>query len=193
MELTAGAQWYSTFVYGTHPNTYAATLEAAVSVMKDRQAELRGVTRQHQPSTAQPLIVIVIDELAALTSWAPTETRARIHQALGLLLSQGRAVGITLIGAVQDPRKETIPEPDEVRMALGAGAWARGAKAEAIPKSMPGVGYVTIDGDPDPYRVRIAHVTDTMISKFTAPPPKHEQVGEETAEPTPAFTFPGFA
>jgi S-DNA-T family DNA segregation ATPase FtsK/SpoIIIE len=202
MELTAGQQWYNTFVYGTHPNTYAATLEAAVALMKDRQAELRGVTRQHQPTTAQPLIVIIIDELAALTSWAPTETRARIHQALGLLLSQGRAVGISVIGAVQDPRKETIPhrglfttriclrvnEADEVRMALGAGAWQRGAKAEQIPKQLPGVGYVTIDGDPDPYRVRVAHVTDTMISQFTAPPPQADQAGTDAVpEPTGIF------
>jgi S-DNA-T family DNA segregation ATPase FtsK/SpoIIIE len=78
-------------------------------------------------------------------------------------------------------------------MALGAGAWARGAKAEQIPKQLPGVGYVTIDGDPDPYRVRVAHVTDTMISRFTAPPPPtpddHEQA---EAEPVP-LNFPGFA
>jgi S-DNA-T family DNA segregation ATPase FtsK/SpoIIIE len=103
MELTAGEQHYNRFICGTNPGQYAATLEDAVRVMKARQARLRGVTRQHTPSTDEPLIVIIIDELAALTAWAP-DIKPRIQTALGLLLSQGRAVGITVIGAVQDPR-----------------------------------------------------------------------------------------
>jgi hypothetical protein len=64
------------------------------------------------------------------------DIRRRIDNALGLLLSQGRAVGITVIGAIQDPRKETLPardlfpvrialrlaEADQVRLILGPGA-----------------------------------------------------------------------
>lgn len=206
MELAAGQQWYSRFVKGTHPNTYAAMLEEAVQAMKDRQARLLGVTRQHQPSTAEPLIAVIVDELAALTSWAPSETRQRINQALGLLLSQGRAVGITVIGAVQDPRKDTVPmrglftirialrlnEPDEVVMVLGRAALVAGAKCHQIPKALPGVGYVMVDGDPDPYRVRFAHVTDTMIRDFNAPVVAEELEAEPTEEPASA-ELGGFA
>jgi hypothetical protein len=50
-----------------NPADYADTLEDAVVVMRDRQVRLRGITRLHQPSPAEPLIVILIDELAALS------------------------------------------------------------------------------------------------------------------------------
>jgi S-DNA-T family DNA segregation ATPase FtsK/SpoIIIE len=208
MELTAGETHYNQFCYSTDPAEYANLLEQAVRVMKARQARLRGVTREHTPSVTEPLIVVIIDELAALTAWA-ADIRPRINNALGLLLSQGRAVGVTVIGAVQDPRKDTIPmrglfttrialrltEPDEVVMVLGRAALNAGAKAHEIPKSLPGVAYVTIDGDPDPYRVRFAHVTDSMISQFTKTPeleakPDPEQSGPELE---PSTKYGGFA
>ena len=37
-----------------------------MTIMRERRLRLRGVTRLHQPSQAEPLIVILIDELAAL-------------------------------------------------------------------------------------------------------------------------------
>jgi hypothetical protein len=64
------------------------------------------VTRLHQPSPAEPLIVILIDELAALAHVNERAMRRRIENALGLLLSQDRAVGVTVIGAIQDPPQE---------------------------------------------------------------------------------------
>ena len=82
-------------------------------MMRRRQDRLRGVTRLHQPSTAEPLIVLVVDELAALTGWVTDRTaKKRIEAALGLLLSQGRAVGVVVVGAVQDPRKDVLPMRD---------------------------------------------------------------------------------
>jgi S-DNA-T family DNA segregation ATPase FtsK/SpoIIIE len=36
------------------------------------------------------------------------DAKKRIAAALALLLSQGRAVGITVVAAVQDPRKEVV-------------------------------------------------------------------------------------
>jgi S-DNA-T family DNA segregation ATPase FtsK/SpoIIIE len=153
-------------------------LDAAVQVMQRRQAAAFGVTQKLKPSTAEPLIVVLIDELAALTAYT-TDRNAlkRIKAALELLLSQGRAVGISVIGAIQDPRKETIPmrglfnthvtlrlnEEAEVLMVLGKGALDAGAKCHEIPPTLPGVGYVIVDGDPDPKRVRFAHVTEAML------------------------------
>ena len=119
MELAAGEPLFARMAY-LDPADYADILEDAVAVMQDRQVRLRGVTRLHQPSPAEPLIVILIDELAALSYVNERDLRRRIDNALGLLLSQGRAVGVTVIGAIQDPRKETLPARDlfPVRIAL---------------------------------------------------------------------------
>ena len=61
----------------------------------------------------EPLVVLVVDELAALTGWVTDRAaKKRIEAALGLLLSQGRAVGVVVVGAVQDPREQTVEALD---------------------------------------------------------------------------------
>lgn len=207
MEMAAGQRHFNQFCYGTDPAEYAALLEQAVRVMKARQARLRGVTRLHSPSTDEPLIVVIVDEMAALTAWATGEARQRIQNALALLLSQGRAVGVSVVGAVQDARKETIPmrglftfriclrvnEADEVPMVLGRNALNRGAKCHEIPRTSQGVGYVEIEGDPTPERVRFAHVTDTMIEDFTAPIKEPEPEPETVNDEPVSSRLGGFA
>ena len=162
MELAAGEPLFARMTY-KNPVDYADTLEDAVVVMQDRQIRLRGVTRLHQPSPAEPLIVILIDELAALTYVNERDIRRRIDNALGLLLSQGRAVGVSVVGAIQDPRKEVLPardlfpirvglrlsEADIVRLVFSPGARDRGARCDQIPHSQPGVGFVEVDGQPN--------------------------------------------
>ena len=118
MELAAGEPLFARMAF-KNPADYADILEDAVVVMQDRQVRLRGVTRLHQPSPTEPLIVILIDELAALSYVNERDTRRRIDNALGLLLSQGRAVGVSVIGAIQDPRKGaarsgSVPDPNRV-------------------------------------------------------------------------------
>jgi S-DNA-T family DNA segregation ATPase FtsK/SpoIIIE len=176
MELAAGAPLFHRMAY-RDPADYAELLEDAVLVMHERQQVLRGVTRLHTPTVAEPLIVIIIDELAALSYVNERDLRRRIDNALGLLLSQGRAVGLSVIGAIQDPRKEVLPardlfpvrialrltESEQVHLILGTGARDRGARADQIPYGLPGVGFVQIDGVPEPIRVRFAHVTDDHI------------------------------
>jgi DNA segregation ATPase FtsK/SpoIIIE, S-DNA-T family len=180
MELAAGASLFARFIHG-RDSEFADALEAAVDVMQRRQQTLRGVTRLHEPSTAEPLIVLLIDELAALTGYVgDRETKRRIANALGLLLSQGRAVGVVVVAAVQDPRKDTIPardlfpcrialrltEAEQVALVLGHGARDRGARCDAIPESLPGVGYVAVEGVAQPVRVRFSHITDTHIAEM---------------------------
>jgi S-DNA-T family DNA segregation ATPase FtsK/SpoIIIE len=184
MELSLGAELFDRFCHGDASSTayeegFAELLEEAVAIMRDRQDRLRGIARLHEPSTDEPLIVIVIDEFAALTGWVlDRNVKRRIEAALGLLLSQGRAVGVVIIGAVQDPRKEVLPirdlfptrialrvnESEHVSLALGQGARARGAFADRIPEHLPGVGYVVVDGVTEPRRVRFFHVTDDDIA-----------------------------
>ena len=152
--------------------------------MRRRQDRLRGVTRLHQPAPNEPLIVVVIDELTAVTGWIQDRNaKRRIESALGLLLSQGRAVGVVVVGAVQDPRKDVLPmrdlfptrialrlnEAEQVPLVLGPGARNRGALADQSPDSLPGVGYVAVDGIAEPVRVRFSHVTDTHIRQLVEP------------------------
>jgi len=172
---------------GTGKNTVpwqwqiAALLDEAVTVMQTRAVACRGVTRSHAPTVEEPLIVIVVDELASLTSYVTDRaTKTQLLASLSLLLSQGRAVGVTLIGATQDARKDVLgmrdlfptrialrtAEAEQADLILGAGSRNRGAFTDRINASTPGVGYVNLDGTPEPVRVRFTHITDTDITNL---------------------------
>ncbi|MGH9260517.1 MAG: FtsK/SpoIIIE domain-containing protein, partial [Acidimicrobiales bacterium] len=180
MELALGAPLFDRFAFD-NATDMASLLEDAVAVMDARAARLRGVTREHTPTLAEPLIVIVVDELAALTAYASREQRARINTALPHLISKGRAVGVVVIAALQDPRKETIPfrdliptriglslvEPQQTDLILGDGARARGADCSRIPLRT-GIGWVWSEGNHEPVRVRAGWVTDTDIAAMVA-------------------------
>lgn len=192
MELAFGRPLFDRFAYG-NPNTpggyeasLAALLEDAVAEMRRRAERLMGVTRLHTPTAAEPLLVILVDEIAALTGWITDRTmKKRIDSALSLLLTQGRAVGVVVVGAIQDPRKDVIPqrdlftiriglrvnEADHVRLTLGSDAYNRGAACERIPDTLHGVGYVAQDGIPDPARVRFAWHSDEHIAQLVDPDP----------------------
>jgi S-DNA-T family DNA segregation ATPase FtsK/SpoIIIE len=163
----------------------AQLLDDAVAVMRRRADRLMGVTRLHTPTVAEPLIVLLIDEIAALTGWITDRTmKKRIDSALSLLLTQGRAVGVVVVGAIQDPRKDVIPQRDlftiriglrvneaeHVRLSLGSDAYNRGAACELIPDTLQGVAYVAQDGIPDPARIRFAWHTDDDIAQLVTPP-----------------------
>jgi S-DNA-T family DNA segregation ATPase FtsK/SpoIIIE len=181
MELAAGAPLFERFAYD-RPADIADVLEEAAEVMDARAARLRGVTRLHEPSVNEPLIVVVVDELASLTAYAGREDRARINTALPHLISKGRAVGVVIVGALQDPRKETIPfrdliptriglamvEPDQTDLILGKGARARGADCSRIPLSTPGIGWVWCEDEAQLSRVRAAYITDDDIAAMVA-------------------------
>jgi S-DNA-T family DNA segregation ATPase FtsK/SpoIIIE len=190
VELASGRHLYTRFAHGDakygggYEASLAQLLEDAVQVMRERLDRMRGITRLHTPSVAEPLIVVIIDEIAALTAWINDRTtKRRIESALGLLLSQGRAAGVVVVGAVQDPRKDVLPqrdlfstcialrlnEADHVTLVLGPGARNRGAYCDLIPDSMPGVGYVQVDGIAEPVRVRFAWHTDDDIKQLGQP------------------------
>jgi len=134
-------------------------------------------SRKHTPTVAEPFLLIVICELAALTALCERKTAARVEKALGLLLTMGRAPGCAVIASLQDPGKDVIRwrnlftyrialrlmEAIEVDMVLGDGARDRGALADQLDPARPGVGYMRLDGRPDPIRVRAAYCTDDDI------------------------------
>jgi S-DNA-T family DNA segregation ATPase FtsK/SpoIIIE len=193
MEFAMGQHLFARYCYGDvdpdaaednkqlsvqYARQFADLLEEAVQVMSERQRRIRGITRLLEPSTDEPLIVVLVDELAALTAYVDDRTESkRIKGALQMLLSQGRAVGVSVIAALQDPRKEVLPfrdlfplrialgltERDQVDMVLGAGYRARGARCDRIPADLPGVAFVVEDGIPEPARIRFPHITDDHI------------------------------
>jgi S-DNA-T family DNA segregation ATPase FtsK/SpoIIIE len=181
MELAAGEALFARMAY-RDPAEFATTLEEVVTIMLERRLRLRGHTRLHTPSQAEPLIVVLIDELAPLSLINDRDIKKRIDTALGLLLSQGRAVGISVIGCAQDPRKEVVSQRDlftvrialrlteveQVVLILGAAARDRGARCEDISPSLRGVGFVQVDGVAEPIRVRFTYITDDDIRTLVA-------------------------
>ena len=194
MELGPGEPLYARFAVPTldeHPyEAIAVLLEDAVRVMQHRAHDLAdGKIRTHTPTVGEPLIVVV-DEIANLTAYlTDRKLRDRIANALGLLLTQGRAVGVCVVAALQDPRKEVLAfrnlfpakvelrldEPVQIDMVLGQGAREQGACCDRIGDALHGVGYVRIDGVREPTRVRAAYVTNediaAMIFDYAAPRP----------------------
>ena len=195
MELGAGAALFSAFSHDA-TDTTLDVLRKLVTVMHARANRLRGHTRLHTPTPSEPLFVVIIDEIAALTAYVTDrKIRTEIEHLLGLLLSQGRAVGISVVAAIQDPSKDTLPvrqlftvriglrltEASQTAMVLGQGARDAGAECDLIADTTPGVGYVMIDGTAQPQRVRAFHVTDANITDVTTrfSPPRAHRNGTE--------------
>ena len=184
MELSFGRALFAR--YADQAAAMVELLEAAVAEMHDRAAAFGGKTRTFTVSAAFPFLVVLIDELAFLTAYQPErDLRKRAEAAIATLTSQGRSVGVCVVGALQDPRKDVInlrnlfptriamrlDESDQVDMVLGDGARDRGALADLIsplPEVGAGVAYVRLETSPDPVRVRAAYVTDADIDAMAA-------------------------
>jgi S-DNA-T family DNA segregation ATPase FtsK/SpoIIIE len=182
MELGPGQALFARFAADGF-DAMADLLDQAITVMRGRAARLAGRVRTHQPSSGEPLLVVLIDELANLTAYLPDrKLRERITQALSLLVTQGRAVGVVVVAALQDPRKDVVSfrnlfptkvalrldEASQVAMVLGDGARDQGARCDQISESTPGVGYVRVDGIREPARVRAAWVSDADIAHMAS-------------------------
>jgi len=179
MELSFGRALFHR--YACQAAAMVDLLEVAVAEMHDRAEQFGSRTRTFTPSGEFPFLVILVDELAFLTAYQPErDLRKRAEAAIATLTSQGRSVGVCVVGALQDPRKDVISlrnlfstrialrldESDQVDMVLGDGARDRGALADQISPDTwtgAGVGYVRLEASPDPVRVRAAYVSDDDI------------------------------
>ncbi|MBG0827633.1 cell division protein FtsK [Planomonospora sp. ID67723] len=185
MELSFGRSLFGTR-YAATPAECAELLEAAVAVMQERAGRFAGLRRDHVPTVEDPFVLVVVDEVAFLTAYQSDKgLKLRISAALATLTTQGRAVGVGVMAALQDPRKEVmnvrnlfpdkialrLDESEQVDMVLGDGARDRGALADHIspvPHEGAGVGYVRLEASPDPIRVRAAYVCDADIRAMVA-------------------------
>ncbi|MFI5783419.1 FtsK/SpoIIIE domain-containing protein [Nocardia sp. NPDC051570] len=199
MEFGRGRRLWVRFEYDG--DRIIAMLTEAVTVMQERAARLMEAgVRKHVPSIDEPLILIIIDEAAALSSYATREQQEEFRRLTGLLLSQGRAVGVSVIAALQDPSKETMPnrqlfpvriglrldEPTQTAMVHGHGARDRGARCDEIPDSTPGVGYVGEDGTAEFVRVRAFWVSNEDIDAIV------EAYAPEQPDFAPQADYSGF-
>jgi S-DNA-T family DNA segregation ATPase FtsK/SpoIIIE len=191
MELTMGSGLLTQ--YATESEAAVILLERTVVRMQERAAQLAGKARDHTATVESPHVLVVIDELAALTAYqTDRDLLRRANNALALLCSQGRAPGFTVFACLQDPRKETLPvrglftqtiglrlrDAMETSMVLGEGMREKGALCHQIPPTLPGVAYVAPDNGGDPIRVRAGYASDDVI-RYTAeryPAPRHEAV-----------------
>ncbi|WP_458040345.1 MULTISPECIES: FtsK/SpoIIIE domain-containing protein [Bacteria] len=189
MELAMGQALLTRFAADAQRSVIL--LEEAVEAMQARARELAGRTRQHVAAPGSPTVVILIDELAALTAYeTDRELMRRANSAIATLASQGRAVGFIVFACLQDPRKETLPARGlftqtvglrlrdglETAMVLGDGAVAAGALCHKISPDSPGVAYVLPDGGTPPERVRAGLITDDMIRDASARFPAPRQI-----------------
>jgi DNA segregation ATPase FtsK/SpoIIIE, S-DNA-T family len=184
MELSFGRDLFAR--YADQAAAMVGLLEDAVTEIHERAAQFGGITRTFTPSIVFPFLVVLVDEMAFITAYQPDrDLRKRAEAAIATLTSQGRSVGVCVVGALQDPRKDVISlrnlfptrvalrldESDQVDMVLGDGARDRGALADEIsplPVQGAGVGYVRLEASPDPVRVRAAYVSDAAIREMAA-------------------------
>ena len=182
MELAQGKALFARFAAGDFAEM-AELLDEAVELMRHRAIRLAGHTRRHRPTSTDPLVVVLIDEVANLTAHLPDrKLRERTTQSLAVLLSQGRAVGVSVVAALQDPRNEVLglrnlfptkialrlDERTHVDMVLGDAARELGADCDRIPERAPGVGFVRTDGTREPIRVRASWISDAEIARIAA-------------------------
>jgi S-DNA-T family DNA segregation ATPase FtsK/SpoIIIE len=181
IELAIGRGWWD--YYANTDEGMVELLEHCVEDMHERMDKMQGVVRAFTPSLETPLNVIIVDEMGYLSAMMPDKKlRARADAAITTILTQGRAPGYALVGAVQDPGKETcgyrdmfplriaggLNESKIVDLVLGDGMHDAGALCEQIPvgKAGAGVAYVLdTENAMKPRRVRAPWCSDETIRR----------------------------
>jgi S-DNA-T family DNA segregation ATPase FtsK/SpoIIIE len=176
MELAYGRQLFHR--YAVSSRDALGLLDELVGELERRKALFAQKVRLAPVTPECPLELVEFDEIGALTRYVgDRKTREAIVERVALLTTQGRALGITVRGYVQEPTKDTVPVRDlfprriclrvatksHVGMVLGEHAYDRGAWANRITEAEPGVGYLFGEGIREPLRVRAAWVPDEVI------------------------------
>ncbi|MBA8805489.1 S-DNA-T family DNA segregation ATPase FtsK/SpoIIIE [Nocardioides ginsengisegetis] len=181
MEILMGRDLFTTSA--TSAAEAVAVLEMLVAWMQERAGQYAGRLRTHRPTADEPLHVVMIDELAALTAYCPDrDLQRRAETAINLICSQGRAPGFMVFACLQDPRKEVIPsrglftqmvglrlkDLSETSMVLGEVAVLSGAHCHRITRDVPGTGYVLPEEGGHPVRVRAGYASDEAIREVAS-------------------------
>lgn len=196
MELTHADGMFSALA--TTAAQAVAVLEQEADLLVKRADAMAGLQRTHAPTAREPHVLVVVDELAALTAYiADPILRRRADTALRLLLTQGRAPGVSVWAWVQDPRKDTVPmrnlfpqmvglrlkDAFETEMVLGEAA-TKTAPCHRIDPRHPGTGYaITEDGTAT--KVRAHYASDHLIHQIAAEYPTPQQLPAVSLAPAP--------
>jgi S-DNA-T family DNA segregation ATPase FtsK/SpoIIIE len=196
MELTHAPALFSALA--TNQEQAVAVLEREADLLTKRAARMAGVVRVHEPTPDDPHVLVVVDELAALTAYiTDVQLRRRADTALRLILTQGRAPGWSVWAWVQDPRKDTVPmrnlfpqmvglrlkDAFETEMVLGDAA-TRTAPCHRISPRHPGTGYaVTEDGSVS--KVRAHYADDDLIHTINHDYPTRHLLPAVSLAPAP--------
>lgn len=184
MELAIGRQFFGDR-YAADTDSMVALLERAHREMHERADALAGKVRKFEPSPEHPLELIVVDELGYLVALLPDrKQRERCEAMLSALLVLGRAVGFVVVGAIQDPRKETLSFRDlfptrvamhlpkgMVDLVLGNGMYEAGAQCDLIPATETdgaGVSFVVDEATMQPELMRTPWCSDDAIQEAAA-------------------------
>lgn len=201
VELEMGASLFSARAYT--PRDAVEVLKALLAVVDERGHAMAGSSRLHEPTEGDPLHVLVIDELAALTAYSDVTIRREAERLLSELLTQGRALGVVVVACVQDPRKDVVPmrglftqtvalrlrSVEETIMVLGEGPAAI-APAHRISPVSPGTAWIVDDtGAVD--RVQADYWPDDIIrmTAETYPTPVHFDPPPAPERDRPDFDF----
>lgn len=172
----------------TDVESATALLDELIEVMNARYKSLLAVNKQKvfEPSTGRypsedmPLIVLVVDEVAELTASLDKKEGALFAERLRLIVSKGRAAGITPILCTQKPDSSVIPtgirDLCSTRIALRCGTEAQaitiladaavrelGANAHRIGTDTPGMAYLTGEEGADVTRMRSFFLDDDAM------------------------------
>lgn len=101
VELAPWASDFRCIAHATTPPAIRDALRTCAAVMDNR---FYCMERNFQRKTDEPHIYVYIDELADLMSGTPETAEILTH-----LLRLGRAAGIHIIAATQDPSRKTLP------------------------------------------------------------------------------------
>ena len=179
IEVSVGSQLFAKVA--TTESDAAKTLAALEQLMDARGTRMAGTRREHTPTATDPLVVLLIDELAGVTAYmSDPALRKEAGASLSRILTKGRALGVVVVAFLQDPRKEVLPmrglftqtialrlrSREEVAMVLGEGM-ADAAPAHRISPDVPGTGYVVAE-DGAVMRVRADYWTDAQIRATAA-------------------------
>lgn len=205
--------WAQDFAYrfAVAPNHCEEVLEEVRNVMLQKASRNAAAKRRkvERVTADEPLDLVIVDELANVTAYVDPTVGKKVAAHLAALCSMGRSAAVTVVAAVQDPRKEVVKnrglftgqialrmnEAAETNLILGPGARAAGATADLIPKAHPGIAYMLLDGRAGHVRARAAFVSDSEIEEIAnrlatpaLPPaataPEHGPAVTVTAVPT---------
>jgi DNA segregation ATPase FtsK/SpoIIIE, S-DNA-T family len=153
-ELRLGEHLFHHLVKSSKDRDIQRFFHDCYDLFEDRKSRVGD--RFLDPTAEEPLYVMVVDEWAAASVWiTDSKIRNDIQTVSKLLLSQSRSCAFSMLAALQDPKKESLPQRDLfqnaiglrmpvslVDMVMGDDAWLKGAKCDLIPPMLEGIGYL---------------------------------------------------